>query len=56
MTLIGRNGILQFSRRAPEPRILPSTARIAGGTTFSLVTDDFWSPEQVVLILSLIHI
>lgn len=50
MTLIGRNGVLKFVRQTPEPRVLPSTARNAGGATFNLVSDDYWSPDQVVLL------
>lgn len=50
MTLIGRTGVLKFIRQTPEPSILPSTARNAGGATFNLVSDDYWSPDQVVLL------
>lgn len=50
MTLLGRNGRLQFQRPLPEPRVLPASARNAGGTTFNLISDDFWATDNVILL------
>lgn len=50
MALLGRNGRLQFQRPLPEPQALPASARISGGVLFTLVTDNYWTTDNVILI------
>lgn len=50
MALLGRNGRLQFQRPLPEPQVLPASARISGGVLFTLIADNFWTTDNVVLI------
>lgn len=50
MALLGRNGRLQFQRPLPEPQVLPASARISGGVLFTLIADNFWTTDNVLLI------